>query len=153
MPIKDVVKVSRKTFFNPSGWLGYNFLKAQFRITKDLLKDTFTPATPQRKETFQQAVKRLNLTEEDIKQREQNYLLYALFLAACGIVAFIFSGYLVFYYGSISGLILGLGATALFFVYAFRYHFWYFQTKNRKLGCTFDEWLHGIKSSREDPKP
>ncbi|MFN7097984.1 MAG: type IV secretion protein IcmV, partial [Gammaproteobacteria bacterium] len=25
---------------------------------------------------------------------------------------------------------------------ACRYHFWYFQVKNRKLGCTIKEWLN-----------
>ena len=30
--------------------------------------------------------------------------------------------------------------TLIALVLAFRYHFWYFQMKQHKLGCTFNEW-------------
>jgi intracellular multiplication protein IcmV len=143
MPIKDVVKISRKTFFNPTGWLGYDLLKAQFKVTVNILKNAFSPALPQRKETFTEALKRLKLSEQDVQSIEKNYFLYAVIIAALGVITVIFSGYLLFSQGAFIGFLLGLLCATLFFVYAFRYHFWYFQIKHRKLGCTFAEWRQG----------
>ena len=153
MPLKNVVKISRKTFFNPKGWFGYDFLVAQLRITRDLLKDIYTPAEAKRQETFEQAMVRLKLSEKDIKEREKNFLLYAIILASVSVVVFIFSCYLLIHHGTLSGMILGLVSTILLLVYAFRYHFWYFQIKQRKLGCTFDEWLQSIVPFGKERKP
>jgi intracellular multiplication protein IcmV len=31
-------------------------------------------------------------------------------------------------------------------------HFWYFEIKNRKLGCSFKEWLHGDIEQKQQGK-
>ncbi len=62
MPIKDLFKVSRKTFFNPAGWVGYGWVKDQTILFWDLVRDQFKPAKPERTETFAEAVTRLKLS-------------------------------------------------------------------------------------------
>jgi intracellular multiplication protein IcmV len=151
MPLKDVVKVSRKTFFNPMGWLGYDMLKAQFRLSRDVLKDSFTPAEPTRKESFAEAMKRLNVTEEDVIQTATRYFLFSIVFVVLGLLTAGFGFYLLFAHGSLAGFILGLVSATLFVVYAFRYNFWYFQIKHRKLGCTFDEWRSGKVNEEQTP--
>jgi intracellular multiplication protein IcmV len=42
--------------------------------------------------------------------------------------------------GSIKAFIVSLVVTLIALILAYRYHFWYFQMKQRKLGCTFSEW-------------
>ena len=153
MSLKDAVKVSRKTFFNPRGWSGYDFIKLQFRTTWDIIKDAVSPQEVGRQETFDEAMKRLELTEEDIQKSQNNYLLFASLFVLCGVLTLVFSFYLIFHHKTFSGMILGFVTSTLFFVYAFRYHFWYFQIKHRKLGCTIDDWLHGKPLDRKEPKP
>lgn len=143
MALKDIVKINRKTFFNPRGWLDYDALKEQTLYIYSLGKAIVTPVKPEFEETFTEAMERLNLTETDVQQTKENYFLYAIMFVAFGVFTFVFSFYLLFHYGSILGWILGLAVVAAFLSQAFRYHFWYFQMKHRKLGCTFDEWKRG----------
>lgn len=150
MPVKDIFKISRKTFFNPTGWLGYNLISSQFRWTKDVIKELFTPARSLREETFEQALIRLNLTEEELQERAKIYLIYALIFLSLGACTFAYSFFLLFYHGTFSGWILAMGVTALFLVQAVRFDFWRFQIKQRRLGCTLHEWWHG-KINPEDP--
>lgn len=144
MAMKDVVKVSRKTFFNPRAWLGYDTLKEStqgfFAIVRGVLGRR--ALEPEKKETFAEAAARLNLNENAIKDLQFTYFSYALlfFLVALGI--FGYSIWLLIHL-HISAFILSLTLVALMLSQAFRFHFWHFQIKHRKLGCTLDEWLKG----------
>jgi intracellular multiplication protein IcmV len=153
MPLKDAFKISRKTFFDPTGWLGYDMIATQFKLSKNILKDVLTPAVATRKESFTAAMQRLKLTEEDIQHTAIRYLQLAWVFFTLGILTLAFSFYLILSAGSLSGWILGLASATLFFVYAFRYHFWYFQIKHRTLGCTFAEWRSGKPNSHDDGAP
>ena len=154
MPLKDVVKVNRKTFFNPTSWLGYSMLKSQFSTTWSVLRNLYAIPTVNREETFEQAMKRFGLTGDQVDQTAKTFLIYSIIFIICGVFTIGFSGYLLFHHASWSGCIIGIATTAVFFAYAFRYSFWRFEIKHRKLGCTFDEWLHGQPSNSErGPQP
>lgn len=153
MALKDVVKVSRKTFFNPRGWLGYDTLKASSQGLWVILKEVFTIPQPTRRETFAEAMQRLNLTEQDLQQTGQRYFLLAMLFVGLGGAAFLGGFYMLFYHQTFAGLVLAMATSAVFFSQAFRYHFWYFQIKHRKLGCTFLEWRQGKINEREESQP
>jgi intracellular multiplication protein IcmV len=146
---KQVLKVNRKTFFNPRGWLGYDQLKAQTLFLFAYLKQLFIPAKPDRIETFEEAVARLNLSEADIKEMRETYFYYSVLFLAIAVVAFLSSFYFIIVHGSFSGWLLTMAVSALLGAQAFRYNFWYFQIKNRKLGCTYKEWIQGKTNSEE----
>lgn len=148
----DVFKVNRKTFFNPSAWLNVNEIKDGNRAIAEGLRGLFTAPTPVRTETFEEAIKRLGLTDGTLHQTEQNYLAFAWFFFIISIVTFVFSFILLFYHQTVAGWLICVPAAGLFLVQAFRYHFWYFQIKHRKLGCTFKEWREG-KVEGEVKKP
>lgn len=143
MAVKDIFKISRKTFFNPSGWLGYNELKAYNKIIWANVKGLFIPAKPDRTETFEEAMQRLDLTEGNIQQTAKQYLIYAIFFVIIAGIAFATGFFLLIAYGTFSGWMLATASTAILLTQAFRFHFWHFQIKHRKLGCTFDEWWRG----------
>jgi intracellular multiplication protein IcmV len=143
MALKEIVKVNRKTFFNPSAWLGYDFLKAQTLFIYGLFKQVFAKPTPEHEETFEQAVKRLHLSEKAIHETQQSYFLYAMGFLILSVLTIIFGFYLLLVHATLAGWILSLPVAALLLSQAFRYHFWYFQMKHRKLGCTFKEWKQG----------
>lgn len=144
MAIKDVLKVSRKTFFNPRAWLGYDSLKEQTQTIQSFVKDAATIRKPEVTETFEEALKRLDLKKEDLKSTERTYLSYALLFLVLAVIDFLWGFYLLFHHGAFLGLVLALAVFALLLAQAFRYHFWVFQIRQQKLGCTFEEWRDSL---------
>jgi intracellular multiplication protein IcmV len=140
MPVRDVFKFSRKTFFNPSGWLDLNFLKFQHITLWRNLKALFVADKPERLETFEEAIERLGLNEKEIEATQNTYKNYALFFVFLGMLVLLYGFYLLFRYWTFTGWLLALVASLLFFGQAFRYDFWVLQMKHRKLGVTFEEW-------------
>ena len=152
MAIRDIFKVSRKTFFNPSGWLDTESLIAYNTTIWGSIRGLFRAPAAEKKETFAEAAARLHLTEEDIVRIQNNYLIYALIFIVLGVVLFLFSLYLAFYHNTFHGWLLALVAAGLAGAQAFRFHFWYFQVKFRKLGCTFEEWKRGKPDENQGPQ-
>lgn len=148
----QIFKVSRKTFFNPRAWLDVEEIKDNNKIIWDSISGLFSPATPDRTETFDEAIKRLGLNEHSIDDAQKNYQAFTWFFLGLGFLVVCLGFYLIFYHRTISGLILAFAAAALFFGQAFRYSFWHFQIKHRKLGCTFAEWWNG-KINEEGSTP
>lgn len=151
MAIRDILRVNRKTFFNPRGWLGYDYLKAQTLDIWGILRGLFVTPIPERSETYSEALKRLHLSDEAVQETGQTYFTYSLIFFVLGSATFVFGWILLFYFGTIFGWFLSLPAAALFLAQAFRFNFWYFQIKHRKLGCTFAEWKEGKTSEEQGP--
>lgn len=147
MAIWQIFKVNRKTFFNPKAWLDVDQFKESNRTIVDSVRGLFTTETPERTETFEEAMVRLGLSEHDIDDARQNYQAFTWFFVALGVCVIIFGFYLLFFHHTISGFCLAMSAAALFFGQAYRYSFWHFQIKNKKLGCTFEEWRRGKPDS------
>ena len=140
MPVRDIFKFTRKTFVNPSGWLDWRFFSFQNNILRRVLSGLFIAETEEKKETFEEAVQRLGLTEADIQATQIRYQRFALALAAVGLLLMVYAFYLLFHHHTWTGWLLGMAAGLLLFGQAFRYDFWAFQMKQRKLGATFAEW-------------
>ena len=92
-------------------------------------------------ESFQQAVVRLNLTDELLQKQKNSLFRLCLLMSFFGFCVFIYTIYLLFM-GTWLAAITSLMVMSLSLVLAFRYHFWYFQIMQKKLGCTFKEWLN-----------
>jgi intracellular multiplication protein IcmV len=150
MAVRDAFKITRKTFFNPLGWLGYNELKTYNKIIWGNLKDASTIEKPERTETFDEAMQRFEVSDADLKKISETYLFYAIFFIF--LAAFAFAGGFIFLiaYGKFSAFVLAMVCVSLLLCYAFRFHFWHFQIKHRKLGCTFSEWWNGNPVSDKD---
>lgn len=140
MAIRDIFKLNRKTFLNPSGWLDIDTLRAQNRTLLDSLKALFIPPTPDREETFEEACVRLNINEADVQEMIKNYRFYAFLYLFFAILAIAYTIYLLIYHRTWTGLLLGFATAALFLSQTFRFDFWAFQLKSRRLGVTFEEW-------------
>lgn len=148
--IKNALKVNRKTFLDPRSWLGVDYLANQTELLVNLLKAGFSPPGQGTSETFQEAIQRYHLTEEDIKKLKFNYFIYSIvFLIFAGLTV-VFSFYLLISYSTFAGFVLGLATSALLVTMAFWYHFWYFQIEHRKLGCSFSEWKRGKPYDKGD---
>lgn len=134
-----------KPFVNFPSWMGLRQLSASGKGIANTAKSIYQPGDPNRvirKETFEQAVERLHLSEQDLQQRMKTfwnmtlvYLFVALGLFGYG-ASLCVDGY--FAAGFLSFIL-----TVLALSLALRQHFWYFQIKRRKLGCTMKEWFKG----------
>lgn len=120
-------------------WVGAGYLKKSIGQTCNLAKSLFTAEKPEHQETFEESLVRLNISAADLKIRETQLVrLFAIHLLIA-LVIFSYSIYLFYsanWAGGCMSLCLALYPLAL----AFRFHFWLFQIKQRKLGCTIKEW-------------
>lgn len=150
MAAKDVLKVSRKTFINPKAWFGYDQFKNSVTTTWGIIRNLFIVAKPDRIETFEEAMRRQNTTEADLVELSKTYQFYTWLFVLIGGLTVLSSFYFLIYHYTFAGFLLGLACASLFFVQAFRYSFWHFQIKFRKLGCTLAEWWRGKPFNQED---
>ena len=135
-----------RTVFLPSfslkGVLGTRELKETGSAVKDMAKDAFTFEDAKRKETFTEALKRFKLTPDQVADRYRQLMRFAILFFVLALGAFGYAVYLAIS-GDAVAFMLGLAVSGLGLTYAFRYHFWAFQLKHQKLGCTLKEWWNG----------
>lgn len=122
-------------------WMSFESLKENTRSTTSLVRDVFTPEQATHHETFEQAMARLKLTENDLNQRVKEFTRLFIFFTGLGLCIIGYALYMAFTYRYMVSII-SLCIASYVFAQAFRFHFWLFQIKNRKLGCTMKEWFH-----------
>ena len=149
MAIRDAVKVSRKTFFNPKAWVGWDEQKFQVSTIISVLRELFSVATPAREETFEQALVRLNINEADLVAITKRYWHFAIIFVICFFVTFAYAFFLLFAHHAFFAWLMALSVAAFFLGQAFRYHFWHYQLTVRRLGVTFVEWKTAVLGTKE----
>lgn len=134
--------------FNFRSWLDYERIRAFTQYLVNVLKKMFVPQKYVATESFEQAMLRQNISEKDLVARKT--ALYRLSILMCffAFLIFIYTGYQLFY-GSYRAVLVSIVVMLIALVLAFRYHFWYFQIKERKLGVTLREWYKkGLKGDK-----
>ena len=136
---KRTKKVAGKLRTGIERGMGLPILMNAAYFIKDTARGIFTPTKVEQRETFDQARSRLNLSDADLVKLRSRYLkqCWAFLIFAVFVLAYSF--YLFFEAAYASGVV-SLLITAVIVVYALRAHFWAFQIKNHKLGCTWKEW-------------
>jgi intracellular multiplication protein IcmV len=131
-----------KPFVNFPKWLDTKGLKKNnetlYGFAKDIAKPELRPVS---QESFDEAMVRLQLTEQDVATRRAFFLRMAIFYAVFAVAVFSYGIYLFFSLGDVFPLIMALAVTAAALALWFKHHFWYIQMKQRRLGLTFDDWL------------
>lgn len=130
-----------KPFLNFSTFLGLKELKGSYQNIADLTKSTFTRKKPEEyvQETFEEAIARLGLTEQDVALKKRNFLTMAICYLAIAGALFLYMLYLLF-----TGVFLGTFIAFILIIvalsFSYREHFWYTQMEHRRLGLTFQDW-------------
>lgn len=124
-------------------WMGAKDIKANTAVLFSAIKTLFTYNKPSQKETFEAAMMRLKLTENDLARTSKQYKHMALINLSLAIITLLYAVFLLIERHYLGGM-PALGITLLFLVLAFRNHFWFFQIRQRKLGCTVREWFNYI---------
>jgi intracellular multiplication protein IcmV len=135
---------AKKTGSKLGDWMGLSITAGVFGLLKDIAITVFMPwkrTAGGPPETFDEAITRMNLSEKDIAERQKMFLQQTILYFTLGIGVIIYGVMLAFDH-AITAMIMCLVVSLVAFANAFRAHFWYFQTKQRRLGCTIQEWLN-----------
>lgn len=130
-------------------WLSVDYLKETSGYIKSIIEDVAIPKRARYSETFDEAVRRLSLTEEDLQKQKQDFtrLFYFFVILSFTIVSY---GLYLAIKGSFVPALIAFCLSFYSFAQAFRFHFWLFQLKHRKLGCTLKEWFNSSVQSEPE---
>lgn len=100
-------------------------------------------------QSFDEAVEKMNLSEQALQVRKASLFRLSVLMVVIFALIFSYSMYHLFW-GTWPAFYLSFVVSFLALVLAFRYHFWYFQIRQRKLGCSFSEWYRqGLWGERQ----
>jgi len=130
-----------KSIFNVRTWSDYDRIKSFTTYLVNGFKKLFIP---QKKaagsgDTFKKAMKDYNLSEDDLIIQQNALWRWSILMVVITLCIFSYSVYSIFN-GSIKAFIVSFVVSLISLTLAFRYHFWYYQIKVRKLGCSVREW-------------
>lgn len=129
-------------YFDYRAWSDWKRTKSMTNYFVNVFSRLFIPkkVNPEDAKKFDDLVSEMGLTEDDLKIRMLNFR--RMYLAMIG-GAFAFYAYAMYQmlYGGVLSVILSLVLSFVSLSLAFRYHFWHFQIKHRKLGCSIQEWF------------
>lgn len=143
--IRKTVGFLGRNFLDIRGALGVGQLKQSLSVLGQGFKSVFKPLSRQERtrESFNDAVVRLGLTPDDLQARYQSYRKGFYGYLALSFSLLIYLIHLVME-GFYNAALVCLAVLMLTLVFAFRRHFWMFQIKEQKLGCTLRDWLDSI---------
>ena len=149
MGLFKVVKKSVTSGLNVKEWVGYSQLKENTSILGRLFKGVFKrPKSEAIVESFDEAVQRLDLSEDDLKQRMKTAKQVVLFCGSAAVLIFFYMFYIFSQGQFLSGLIC-LMLTVLMSLYTIREHFNLYQMRQRRLGCSFEEYVSSLVGKRK----
>lgn len=144
--VRRVLGWSFSPFVNVFGWLGLSSLTRGARDIKDMGTEFLSVQKETHKETFEQAVERLGISETKLLQEERIFIKLSIIFLCLGLMILLYSVYLA-WAGWFISFVIAVIVSGIAFAYAFRFHFWWFQVRHHKLGCTFKEWYESEVSS------
>ena len=135
-------------FVSVTKWFGYEGLRDTTVALKKSAVGFMVPEKATYEEDFSTAQSRFNLTDEQVETKASDLLRLCLFFVLISFLILVYGFYLLFN-GNFSSFFLTLVIGCFSLANAFRYHFWFFQVKNRKLGCTLKDWYNAKVSGEE----
>ena len=130
-----------KSFVNVRKWSSYDEVANNVKMTGGFLRRLFSRNFKVvNSETYEESVARLHLTAEQLQQRKKVFLYSALIYGVIAMLLFIYFIYLLINLRLLAAF-LDLILLTLMTVSAYREHFWYMQMQEKKLGCSFNDWL------------
>lgn len=142
-------KISKvfKSMIDVPSWMGASTLKDSAKGIKDLGRTLFVPAKSDREETYEQAVARMGLTAEHLEKRKRSFLIASIVYFLAGLAFLSYTAYL-FIRGAHVAILLSGVLSLVAFSLAIRENFWYFQMRERRLGCSLKEWFSFLMGGR-----
>lgn len=140
-----IVRVFKK-IINIRGWFDYDRVKAFTLYIGNSAKKLLVPPNKAPDHSFDEVMQKLNLTPADLELKKKALWRLSMLMLGCAGLIFAYAIYSVIL-GHWLAMLVSLVVMAIALVLAFRYHFWYFQICEHKLGCTLKEWYSkGLRS-------
>ncbi|KTD79285.1 type IVB secretion system protein IcmV [Legionella waltersii] len=137
------------SIFNVRRWFDWDRMKFFTSYLVNGIKKFFVPQPQEQTESFEEAVGKLKLNEMDLLVKQKALYRLSVLMLVIAVIVFAYMGY-QFIYGSFKATLVSFVIVLIALVLAFRYHFWYFQIKHRKLGCSIQEWYRqGLLGEKE----
>ena len=136
----------RKIFskvLNVRFWLDWERIKSFGQYLKGNIEALVTPAASGKTEDFKVAVQHFHISEDALLDKQRALFRLSLLMLFLAVLIFSYTIYQLIY-GTYRATVVSFVVMGLALVLAFRYHFWYFQIRQRKLGCTFREWYRAL---------
>lgn len=131
--------------FKVTKWAGLDQIKDSTKSVANLGRNLFIAEQANYTETFEQAMQRLNITEEQLNARRKEFTRLMFIYLLISLAIFAYSIYVVAVYKNFMGFMMGFAITIYALTHVFKYHFWIYQIKHKKLGCTLREWFLDIR--------
>jgi intracellular multiplication protein IcmV len=130
-----------RTIFNPKVWMDLDQVKNSTNYITNGTKKLFTMKDKvTSSEGFEATMKRLGLDDKAIEKQKKSLFRLALLMLVMSLCVFSYAMILL-YSGSLHSALATLIISLVILALAFRYHFWYYQLKVRRLGCGLKEWF------------
>ncbi len=128
------------TAFNVRKWSDFDRMKEFTLYLENGVRNLFIPRRQTAEQTFEEALRQYHVDDESLLRKRNGLYRLSVLMCLFSLGFLVYSIYLAVY-GSWHATLLSVVVMLLALVLAFRYHFWFFQIKKRKLGCTFQEWF------------
>ena len=122
-------------------WIGVEYISETFKNITHSAKGLFKAPIAEHSESYDEAVERLKITDVDLYQRKREFTYMMILYLFVAVAVFIY-GVIISIGGNFMGFCMSLGVTVYALCHAFKYHFWIFQIKQKKLGCSLQDWLN-----------
>ena len=130
-----------RSIFNPRVWMDYDQVRDSTKYLKDGIENIYTLKEKVRgDQSFEEAIREQGIDPDHIELQKKSLLRISLFMVVISIGVFIYAAlHLVNknFHASAASFVIFLVVLSM----AFRYHFWYYQLKAKRLGCTVREWF------------
>ncbi|MCF6764921.1 hypothetical protein L3V82_03975 [Thiotrichales bacterium 19S3-7] len=90
---------------------------------------------------------KLGITKQKLTSNLHTFTWLYRFFTVTSILSLLYTA-MLFYRAYYLGGIIAISVSLVFIAHAFKYHFWVFQIKTKKLGCSFGEWFNYLINYR-----
>ena len=128
--------------------VGLSELKQNTDYIKSFAQDLWAEKGKTSETVESVSVEKLKLSDKQLFETKSTWQRLVVLFMVCAVLAILYAIFNLIngYYGS---LIVSLALVVLFLAQTFKYHFWLFQLKQGKLGCTWQEWSQQLFKSGE----
>lgn len=121
-------------------WLNLSLISQSSKEIKRQAKSIFTvEKSKHESESFTETCSRLNISEKQLLYKINSLYQLTWFFATSTLALVLYLLYNLFS-GNILASMVNLGLCSATAGFTFKYHFWYFQMRKGKLGCSLSQW-------------
>lgn len=120
----------------------FGLIKDQAVFLKNISENTLNLDKSNEKMTFEM-LPSMGITEKQIQEAKRAFYVLTIIFVVGACLLFIYFLYLLFS-SDLLVAVVSFCVMMVFWAHAFKFHFWYYQIKRRKLGCTVQEWYRDL---------